>query len=367
MLMLPCGPDAISIGYLLPTRDAITLRRPEAAPLIALGVHAEALGLDAVWVGDGPLARPRHDGLLMLAALAACTERVALGTAVLLAALRPALLLAQAASTLDQIAAGRLILGVGAGFPFPETERQFAAVGVPYAGRLGRMTETIAAIRELWARPGESCYFAGRHIALNGVALEPGPRRAGGPPVWLAGAGERAERRVGEIADGWLPYLPSAEEYGSALERVRAAAHAAARRPPHPGLYATVAIDASARVAEDRLRQFIERYYSQPLELIASIQATYAGTPEGAAEWVGSYLDSGARHVVLRPADENSERGLEAAADLRERLAAARRNSQVVHLDSRDRCPRRARSAGRAIAPGRCYFRGSSGRPAAVS
>lgn len=321
--MLPCGPDAISIGYLLPTRDAITLRRPEAPPLIALGVRAEALGLDAVWVGDGPLARPRHDGLLMLAALAARTGRVALGTAVLLAALRPALLLAQAASTLDQIAQGRLILGVGAGFPFPETERQFEAVAVPFAGRIGRMTETIAAIRALWARPGEPCHFVGRHVAFDGVALEPGPCRSGGPPVWLAGAGERAERRVGEIADGWLPYMPSAEEYGCALERVRAAAQAAARRPPHPGLYATVAIDTGARLAEERLRRYVERYYNQPLELIASIQATYAGTPEGAAEWIGSYLDAGARHVVIRPADEDSERGLEAVADLRERLAAA--------------------------------------------
>ncbi len=321
--MLLCGPDAISIGYLLPTRDAITLGHPEAAPLIALGVRAESLGLDAVWVGDGPLARPRHDGLLMLAALAARTERVALGTAVLLAALRPALLLAQAASTLDQIAEGRLILGLGAGFPFAETERQFEAVGVPYAGRVGRMTETIAAIRALWARPGEPCHFAGRHLALDGVALEPGPRRAGGPPVWLAGAGDRAERRVGEIADGWLPYLPSAEEYRCALERVRTAAQVAARQPPHPGLYATVAIDASARAAEERLRRYIERYYGQPLELIASIQATYAGTAEGAAEWIWGYLDAGARHVVLRPADENSKRGLEAAADMRERLATA--------------------------------------------
>jgi alkanesulfonate monooxygenase SsuD/methylene tetrahydromethanopterin reductase-like flavin-dependent oxidoreductase (luciferase family) len=322
MPMLLRGPDDVSIGYLLPTRDAITLGRPEAAPLLALGVRAEELGLDSVWVGDGPLARPRHDGLLMLAALAARTKRVALGTAVLLAALRPALALAQAASTLDQIAQGRLVLGLGVGFPFPETERQFEALGVPYAGRIGRMTETIAAIRALWASPGEPCDFAGRHVALEDVVLEPGPCRAGGPPLWLAGAGERAERRVGEVADGWLPYLPSAEQYRSALERVAAAAHAAARRLPHPGLYATVAIDASARVAEDRLRRYIERYYNQPLEVIASIQATYAGTAEGAAEWISSYLDAGARHVVLRPADESFERGLEAAAELRERLAA---------------------------------------------
>ena len=74
----------------------------------------------------------------MLTALAARTDRVVLGTAVLLGALRPALLLAQTASTIDLISEGRFILGLGAGFPFPETERQFQAIGVPYAGRVGR-------------------------------------------------------------------------------------------------------------------------------------------------------------------------------------------------------------------------------------
>ncbi len=63
-------PTSVSFGYLLPTRDAVTLGQPAAMPLIELGVRAEALGFDAVWVGDGPLARARHDALLMLAALA---------------------------------------------------------------------------------------------------------------------------------------------------------------------------------------------------------------------------------------------------------------------------------------------------------
>jgi hypothetical protein len=64
-------PDALSFGYLLPTRDAVMLARPDAEPLLALGEQAEALGFDAVWVGDSPHARPRHAALLMLAALAA--------------------------------------------------------------------------------------------------------------------------------------------------------------------------------------------------------------------------------------------------------------------------------------------------------
>jgi alkanesulfonate monooxygenase SsuD/methylene tetrahydromethanopterin reductase-like flavin-dependent oxidoreductase (luciferase family) len=313
--------DRLSLGYLLPTRDAVTLHRPAGRPLIALGERAEALGFDAIWVGDSPLARARHDALTMLAALAARTERVVLATGVLLAALRPALLLAQAGATIDQLCEGRLLLGVGAGFPFPETERQFEAVGVPYRGRVTRMRETIEAIRMLWANPGESVSYSGAHVRLDEVALQPAPWREGGPPVWLAGAGEAAERRVGEIADGWLPYPPTPELYAEGWARVQGAAQAASRPGrPTPGLYATVALDASPERAQKRLEVNIERYYSLPVELVGQVQAMYAGTPEGLTSWLASYIDAGARHIVLRVSDENAERGLETAGEALELL-----------------------------------------------
>jgi alkanesulfonate monooxygenase SsuD/methylene tetrahydromethanopterin reductase-like flavin-dependent oxidoreductase (luciferase family) len=315
---MPIG-ERLSFGYLLPTRDAVMFGRPAARPLLSLGEQAEKLGFEAIWAGDGPLARPRHDALLMLTALAARTERATLATGVLLGALRPALLLAQAAATLDQISEGRFVLGLGAGFPFPETERQFEAVGVPYAGRVARLAETIAAMRLLWDGAGEPVDFAGRHISLEQAALEPAPHTPGGPSVWLAGAGEVAERRVGRIADGWLPYSPTAELYEEGLGRVReAAAEAGRERTPIPGLYVTVALDSSTAVAEERLSGYIETYYGHPREVIGAIQAMYAGTPDGMLDWLGPYLDAGARHVVLRVADEDAERGLESAAHARE-------------------------------------------------
>jgi alkanesulfonate monooxygenase SsuD/methylene tetrahydromethanopterin reductase-like flavin-dependent oxidoreductase (luciferase family) len=322
--MRTLDPNRLSIGYLLPTRDAITLGRPQAGPLLALGERAEELGFDAIWAGDSPLARARHDALLLLAALAARTERAMLGTAVLLGALRPPLLLAQAAATLDLIAEGRLILGLGAGFPYPETERQFEAIGVPYAGRVGRLSETIAAVRALWLSDGEPVSFAGRHLRLAEIGLQPCPHRPGGPPVWLAGAGEAAERRVGRIADGWLPYPPTAELYAEGLARVTAAAAEAGRdRPPVAGLYVTICLDDSPAVAEERLRRNIERYYEQPLELMRMIQAMYAGTPEGLVTWLEPYVRAGAGHIVMRVADEDAERGLE-AADIGRRLVLER-------------------------------------------
>jgi alkanesulfonate monooxygenase SsuD/methylene tetrahydromethanopterin reductase-like flavin-dependent oxidoreductase (luciferase family) len=311
--------ERLTFGYLLPTRDATMLARPQAAPLLALGERAEALGFEGLWAGDGPLARPRHDALLMLTALAARTERIVLGTCVLIGALRPALLLAQAASTLDWIAEGRFVLGLGAGFPLAETERQFEAVGVPYAGRVGRLTETITALRLLWRGAGEPVALDGRHIRLSDVPLRPPPRTDGGPPLWLAGATEAAERRVGRIADGWLPYYPAPELYERGLERVRAAAEEAGRaRSPVPGLYATVALDPSPARARERLASWVQAYYGRPVEQIASIQTMYAGTAAGMAQWLAGYIRAGARHVVLRVADVDAERGLERAAAARE-------------------------------------------------
>ena len=79
---------APSVGYLLPTREQIMQVRPEAAPMLRLAERAEDLGFDSVWVGDSLTSRPRHEPLTLLAGVAGRTRKLALGTAVLLPALR---------------------------------------------------------------------------------------------------------------------------------------------------------------------------------------------------------------------------------------------------------------------------------------
>ena len=78
---------AVEFGVLLPTREAIMSGRPETAPLVTLAERAEAAGFDSVWIGDSITARPRHEPLTLMAAVAARTKRVSVGTAVLLPAL----------------------------------------------------------------------------------------------------------------------------------------------------------------------------------------------------------------------------------------------------------------------------------------
>jgi probable F420-dependent oxidoreductase len=301
----------LEIGYLLPTRDQAVLGEHEPGRLVSQARRAEELGLDSVWAGDSPVTRPRADPLLLLAAAARATERVRLGTAVLLPALRHPILLAHQLATLDRLSQGRLIAGIGGGFPDPNTRAQFAAVGIGFASRVSRMEESIDAMRRLWS--GDAVSYRGKHFAFDDVGLAPRPSRPGGPPIWLAGSGGPALRRVARLADGWLPYPPTATMYAQEHQAIEAATP---RRPVTPALYATLCLHEDPPQARRRLQTSIERYYNAPLELVASIQAMFAGTAHQAADWLHGYAAAGARHLVIRLATDDHDPGLEEFADL---------------------------------------------------
>lgn len=293
--------DDLQIGFLLPTRDRIVLDDHETGLLLRLADFAEELGFDSVWAGDSPVTRQRADPLTLLAAVAACTERVTVGTAVLLPALRHPIPLANQLATLDRISEGRLVAGMGAGFPHPVTEAQFAAIGVDFRRRVGRMRECIEAMRLLWS--GDAVSYEGRHFAFRDVTIAPRPTRPEGPPIWLAGA----LRRVADIADGWIPYPPVWQTYADEMASIRPGVT--------PALYATVCVDDDSALALRRLRTSIERYYNAPMEFVGSIQAMFAGTAADAAVWLRRYVAAGARHIVVRLAVDDHEKALADFAD----------------------------------------------------
>ncbi|WP_433681039.1 LLM class flavin-dependent oxidoreductase [Nocardia sp. CA-119907] len=299
----------LEIGYLMPTRDQTVRGEHEPGRLVVQARRAEELGLDSVWAGESPVTRPRADPLLLLAAVAQATERVTLGTAVLLPALRHPILLAHQLATLDRLSNGRLIAGMGGGFPNPNTEAQFAALGIEFGRRIDRMQESIDIMRRLWS--GTVVSYQGKHFTFEDVRLAPPPLRPGGPPIWLAASGGPALRRVARHADGWLPYPTEARTYATE----RALIEQTATRSVTPALYATLCLDEDQDKARERLRTSIERYYNAPLEFIASIQAVFAGTARQTADWLSGYVAAGARHLVIRLATDDHDQGLEEFAD----------------------------------------------------
>lgn len=306
------------IGYLLPTREQVMAGNPQAAPLLALAEQADGLGFDSIWVGDSLLARPRHEPLTLLAAVAARVRRPELGTAVLLPALRNPVLLAHQVATLDQISEGRVILGVGIASDLPNIRAEFTAVGVPFEKRVGRLLEGLQLCRALWT--GKPVDWDGRWKVTGGT-LGPVPHRPGGPPIWVAGSAPAALERAGKHFDGWLPNSPNAAQWGEQWAQVQAAAKAAGRAPDAMvgGIYLTVAIDDDAGRAEERLNAYMQQYYGQPAATMRARQVNYAGPAAGLLEWLQGYVAAGASHLVLRFAGDH-ERHLRTVAAIRARL-----------------------------------------------
>ena len=304
-------------GLLLPSREVLLWAESDLASLVATAVDAENAGYDSVWVGDSLLARPRGEPLALLAAIAAATNRVQLGTAVLLPLLRHPVSLAHQLATVDRIAKGRIIVGVGPGAELPGTHAELKAVGVPSDRRVTGMLSAVEQWRRLW-----------RNEEPN-IELEPRPFTSTGPPIWLGGTGPRMLRLTGERFDGWLPLSPTPADYASGIEAVRVAAERAGRDPATiaMGVYLTVAVADDAQTAAAELDAYMLAYYGVPAAAMSRGMALHAGTIESASEWFAQYRAAGAQHVVVRLARPNLT---DYGSAIRLLLEAARATSETV-------------------------------------
>jgi alkanesulfonate monooxygenase SsuD/methylene tetrahydromethanopterin reductase-like flavin-dependent oxidoreductase (luciferase family) len=303
------------LGYLLPTRERIMEGQPETGPLLDLAERAGSLGFDSVWAGDSLTARPRHDPLTLLAGVAGRVPGLTIGTAVLLPMLRNPVILAHQVATLDQLSEGRLILGVGFAADRPNIRAEFAAAGVPFEHRIGRMLEGLRLCKALWS--GQPVDWDGRWQTAQAV-VAPTPHRPGGPLLWIGGNLQGSLDRAGKFFDGWFPIAPSAPDFAAGLAHVRNVARENGRDPGSVSgaMYLTVSLDQDAAKADDRLNSFLERYYGQPAPILRRRQACYAGPASGLAAWLDSYAEAGASHLVLRFAGDH-ERHLDVVANLR--------------------------------------------------
>lgn len=169
------------------------------AEAIELAVAAEDLGFDSVWtsehhfVDDGYLPSV----LVMSAAIAARTDRVAIGTALLLAPLLDPVRVAEDAAIVDLVSGGRVILGVGLGW----REEEFEGLGVPLEERSRRLEDALAVYRQAWS--GEPV-TGGALLRYPGVPVRPLPARSGGPPLWVGALSDPAVRRAGRLGDGFM-------------------------------------------------------------------------------------------------------------------------------------------------------------------
>ncbi|MFT4036731.1 MAG: LLM class flavin-dependent oxidoreductase [Thermomicrobiales bacterium] len=168
-----------------------------AAGILAAGRRADELGLDAFFIGDHPAYAP--DAWLHLGVLAVQTARIRLGSVVLCAGYRPPVLNARLAADLDHLSGGRVILGLGHGWNAAE----FAQLGLPFPGvpaRQEALEETIQIIQGVWGN-APFTFYGQHHFTVN-ERIAPPPVQQPGPPLLLAGSGEKtALRLVAQYAD----------------------------------------------------------------------------------------------------------------------------------------------------------------------
>lgn len=279
--------------------------RPQGMPppgeVRRLGPRLEELGWDSVWVADrvaSPAAgSPLLEGVTMAAAYAALTTRLRVGIGVLVAPTRHPFALAKQLATVDYLADGRLVAGLGIGI----NPADYAAVEVPFRERGRRQDELIPAMRRAWA--GGPARFEGRRYRFGDVWLEPGPHRPTGPPLWIGGTSEAALRRTGRLGDGWLAYQVAAGQVPGMLSAIRRHAEAAGRDPDalEYGVLVPVHVRADGAAARREAQESFSRRWGRAIPPEAMEQLCVVGEPEECIQKIAAFAAAGLGELVLNP------------------------------------------------------------------
>jgi probable F420-dependent oxidoreductase len=264
---------------------------------VELAQHAERAGFASVWVTDH-LVLPEqreaqyphndsghfpytadqdiHEPLVLLGALAQATERVSLGTAVLVIPYRHPLTTAKMLATADQLSAGRIVLGAGVGWLRDEFEA--LGIGAHYRVR-GRVTdEYLTVLRQAWTSDGPFAHH-GTHVDFGRIGALPRPARRPYPPIWIGGKGPRALARAVEHGDGYFAISSGPDDLAAEVRALHEQAHAAGRDPSE----LTVALIDGIVVTDDPL---------------GADRAPLHGTPEQIAEGLARFAAAGLDHLA---------------------------------------------------------------------
>ena len=294
----------MNFGVLLPTRRLVMEGGDPQRfqEIIELAQSAEEAGLDSVWVGDSLTAKPRLEPLSTLMAVAQHTDRVRLGTAVLLAALRHPVHLAHQAATVDFVSGGRLILGAGVGGAFNDVQRrEWNAAGVDSHTRASRFEEVVQIVSALTS--GGSVDFNGRHFRLDDVTIAPASPQAGGVPFliaahWRSGR-ERQFERVARLGAGVISISDYPDEYAKVIARVEHHCRGMSRDlgTLERSFYMTVNLGADEQTAASEADRFLNMYYG--MNIWGDRWGPY-GWARSIVDRIRAYEEAGAQTMIVR-------------------------------------------------------------------
>jgi len=280
--------DNTEFGFMTAVADVASAR--------GIAEFADTHGFDSVWTGDHiAFPMPILDPLLQLELIAAFNPRITVGTGVYLLPLRHPTTVAKQVATIDRIIEGRFIFGVGIGGEFPV---EYEACGVPVKERGARLSEAIPILKGLWS--GEPFTSDGGFYPIPEVTMLPRPAQPGGPPIWCGARSEAAMSRIGRMADGWISYVVTPEQFRKGLETIEEAAEQAGRKIEKFGtghlLFAW--IDDDYDKALDAATEHLSMRYAMDFRSAAQRYAAL-GSPADVAAKISEFRDAGIRHFVL--------------------------------------------------------------------
>jgi probable F420-dependent oxidoreductase len=272
--------------------------------------HCEELGYDSLWVHDqlavppaaaGADALPGYEALTLVSALAAGTQRVQIGTCVLVLPLRHPAVTAKMLATADQVAGGRIVLGVGSG----RVRAEFDALGLPggHFEHRGEVTdEYLRAIKEMWLSTGPSS-FTGSYVSFADVGTFPKPRQRPQPRIVVAGDGPRVMRRASRHGGGYLCAALDPAQLEQRVAQLRAACRRDRRDPEEVEVHLLARVQVAGRPVDG----------DRP-PLTGSVEQIWSD--------LRSFGRAGLDHLVLSPGLAGHEDTFDAATRAMETLAA---------------------------------------------
>ncbi len=280
----------MKFGYVTPQNWGIA----DPQDVVDLAVTAEELGYDSVWVNhhilnvgyiyDRLQNSPYYDALTVLTWVAALTERVRLGTTVLVLPYLNPLVLAKTVATLDVMSGGRVTLGVGVGMLREEND----ALGSDFSTRGAYADESIEIMRELWT--SDEPQYSGRFFDFGGnFKFSPKPAQKPGVPILIGGMSRAAMRRCARLGDGWHPNSGSIEDLAARAQTLREMWRRQDRDPDDMQLVVRCELDVLDSESDDPTTPMI-------------------GTPDQLVQAISDYQSLGVSEIVLGISTNNLDR-----------------------------------------------------------
>jgi alkanesulfonate monooxygenase SsuD/methylene tetrahydromethanopterin reductase-like flavin-dependent oxidoreductase (luciferase family) len=289
----------------------------------ALVRRAAEVGVDHLFVADHVSFHTGlgMDGLVNAATLLAMDARLEVHVGVYLLPLRHPVLVARQLATIAESAPGRLVFGVGVG---GEDPHEIEICGVDPRTRGRRADEALAALRELLR--GEPVTQRGEFFSFEGALIRPAPDPA--IPILVGGRSDAALRRAARFGEGWLAAWCSARRFGEAAASIEATAREAGRADVawRHGLQVWTGCDRDAGRARERLAAAMQAMYRLPFEPFERYSP--CGTPERIAEFLAPYAEAGCSIFNVMAVAPSEEEGLDAVAEVRERLHTTSRRGK---------------------------------------